>query len=272
MKKSIVTFAFLCFILFSSAQKIIEWPEFKGTTAPYIKILKIELHDTATIMDFRVHFAPDNWIRIPKETWIQDSNGGEKLYVKSAKGIEIDTEHFTPESGINEYTLYFPPIGEEVETIDYLEHQWKIYEIELGRREKFSIFPKPLLGNWLRTDGSNEWMFGFYNDVVIYDNEIWKQVLISQKEDIYQLMLQKEGKKKKLVAKPKGDKLLIGPDEANLELFSKELTRNSDYVIPNDEEFRLPVFNKDTAYYKGYIKGYDQRMGETGMVYVNNIL
>lgn len=272
MKKLIVTFAFLSLILFSHAQKVIEWPEFKGTNAPYIKILKVELHDTATVMDFRVHFAPNMWIRIPKETWIQDSNGGEKLYVKSAKGIEIDTEHFTPESGINEYTLYFPPVGKDVQSIDYMEDQWKIFGIELVPGEQFSIFPEDLLGSWLRTDGSNEWMYGFYNDVVIYDSEIWKQVLISQKEDIYQLMLQKEGKKKKLVAKPKGDQLLIGPDEANLELFSKALTNNPGYVIPDDEEFKLPVFKQDTAYYKGYIKGYNPWMGETGMVYVNNVL
>jgi thiol-disulfide isomerase/thioredoxin len=272
MKKSIVTFAFLCFILFSYAQKVIEWPEFKGTTAPYIKILKIELHDTATVMDFRVHFTPNMWIRVPKETWIQDNNGGEKLYVKSAKGIKINEEHYTPENGLNEYTLYFPPVGNDVQSIDYMEDQWKIFGIELAPGEHFSIFPEELLSNWLRTDGSNEWVYGFYDDLVIYNSEIWKQVLISQKEDFYQLMLQKDGKKKKLIAKPKGDQLLIGPDEASLELFSKNLTNNSGYVIPNDEGFQLPIFNPDTAYYRGYMKGYDPRMGETGMVYVNNVL
>ena len=272
MKKLIVTFAFLGFILFSHAQKVIEWPEFKGTTAPFIKILKIELHDTATVMDLRVHFAPNNWIRVPEETWIQDSKGGEKLYVKHAKGIKINEKHFTPENGLNEYTLYFPPVDDDVKTIDYMVSDWKIFGIELVPGEQFSIFPEELLGSWMRTDGSNEWMYGFFDEFVIYDNEIWKQVLISQKEDISQLMLQKEGKKKKLVVKQKGEQLLIGPDEANLELFSKEQTSHSDYVIPNDEEFQLPVFNQDTAYYKGYIKGYDPRMGETGMVYVNNIL
>ncbi len=219
-----------------------------------------------------MHFAPNMWIRVPKETWIQDSKGGEKLYVKHAKGIKINEQHFTPENGLNEYTLYFPPVGKDVTSIDYIESDWKIFGIELVPGEHFSIFPEELLGSWLRTDGSNEWIYGFYDDVVVYDSEIWKQVLISQRDDIYQLRLQKDGKKKKLVVKQKGDELLIGPDENNLELFSRVLTNNPDYIIPNDEEFKLPVFNQDTAYYRGYIKGYDPRMGETGMVYVNNIL
>lgn len=272
MKKLVLTFTFLSLILFSYSQKVIERPEFKGTTAPYIKILKIELQDTATVMDFRVHFTPNRWIRVGEETYIQDSNGGEKLYVKSAKGIKINEQHFTPKSGLNEYTLYFPPVGKEVKSIDYMESQWKIFGIELAPEEQFSIFPEELQGNWLRTDGSNEWHYGFYDDVVIYDSEIWKQVLISQKGDFYQVLLQKDGKKKKLLVKPEGDKLFIGPEESSLQLYGKETLNNPNYTIPGDEEFQLPLFQKEKAYYKGYIKGYDPRMGETGMVYVNNLL
>jgi thiol-disulfide isomerase/thioredoxin len=272
MNKIILTSLLVFLTVAASAQKVIERPSFKGTTANYIKILKVEMTDTATVIDFRVHFTPNMWIRVPKETWIQDSNGGEKLYVKSAKGIEIGTEHFTPENGVNEYTLYFPPVGDEAEAIDYLEHQWKIFGIDLGRSEKFSIFPEPLLGNWLRTDGSNEWVYGFYEDMVVYDGHIWKQVLISQKDGLYEVVLQKEGKRKRLIVKQQDDLLLIGTDKDNLEFFSRETTEKPGYVFANDEEFRLPIFKKDTAFYCGYIKGYHPDMGKTGMIYVNNIL
>jgi thiol-disulfide isomerase/thioredoxin len=272
MSKSFMTSVMFLLAISLSAQKVIETPTFKGTTADYVKITKIELHDTATVIGFEVHFKPNWWIQVPKETWIQDSRGGEKLYVKSASGIEIDERHTTPKNGINEYTLYFPPVGEDVKSIDFMEVKWKIFGIELAPEERFSIFPDELLGNWLRTDGSNEWVYGFYDDMVIYDSEIWKQVLINSEGDTYQVLLQKDGKRKKLLVKQQDDKLLIGPNESGLELFSRELTSNPDYAIPNDEAFQLPVFKKDTAWYKGYIKGYDPRMGETGMVYVNNIL
>lgn len=255
-----------------SAQKVIENPSFKGTTANYVRILKIELHDTATVIDFRVDFKPGSWISVPEETWIQDSRGGEKLYVKSAIGIPIGERHTTPENGINRYTLYFPPLGDEVETIDYLEVKWKIYEIDLGRREKFSIFPEPLLGNWLRADGSNEWVYGFYEDFVVFDSEIWKQVLISRQDDASVVMLQKDGRREKIVVKQQGDDLLIGPNENAMERFSRRLTSDTEATIPGDEAFKLPVFKNDSAVYRGYIKGYHPDMGKTGMIYVNNIL
>jgi thiol-disulfide isomerase/thioredoxin len=254
------------------AQRVIENPNFKGTTASYIKILKIELTDTATAIDFRVHFSPNMWIRVPSDTYIQNSAGGDKLFVRSAKGIKINEEHFTPENGVNEYTLYFPPLDKNVETFDYQEAQWKIFGIELKPQEHFSIFPAGLLGNWLRTDGSNEWVYGFFDDFVIYESEIWKQVLISQKDDLYTLVLRKNGKSKKLVIKQQGENLLIGPDETNMEPFSREETVVPGFSVKNDEAFQLPVFKKDSAFYSGYIKGYVPQMGGTGMIYVNNIL
>ena len=271
MKKNIL-FISLCFFVFSVYAQTIEWPVFKGTTASYIKILKIELTDTATVMDFRVHFSPNMWIRVPSDTYIQNSAGGDKLFVRSAKGIKINEEHFTPENGINEYTLYFPPLDKNVETFDYQEAQWKIFGIELKPREHFSIFPAGLPGCWLRTDGSNEWVYGFFDDFVIYESEIWKQVLISQKDDLYNLVLRKNGKSKKLVMKHRDEFLLIGPDETNLESFRREETAIPGFVSKNDEAFQLPVFKKDSAFYSGYIKGYVPQMGGTGMIYVNNII
>jgi hypothetical protein len=270
--KKIILFTSLCFFVFSVYAQTIEWPGFKGTTASYIKILKIELTDTATVMDFRVHFSPNMWIRVPSDTYIQNSAGGDKLFVRSAKGIKINEEHFTPENGVNDYTLYFPPLDKNVETFDYQEAQWKIFGIELKPQEHFSIFPTGLLGNWLRTDGSNEWVYGFFDDFVIYESEIWKQVLISQKDDLYNLVLRKNGKSKKLVMKQQDENLLIGTDEANMELFSREETAIPGFVSQNDEAFQLPVFKKDSAFYSGYIKGYVPQMGGTGMIYVNNII
>jgi len=34
--------------------------------------------------------------------------------------------------------------------------------------------PQSLQGNWLKTDGSNEWVYGIYDSLVICDNEFWK--------------------------------------------------------------------------------------------------
>lgn len=272
MKKIILFTLFVLFVCHVFAQKTIEWPVFKGSNCNYVKIVKIELSDTATVMDFRIHFTPNMWIKIPDETYIQNSVGGDKMFVRSAKGIKINEEHFTPENGINEFTIYFPPLDKSVEMIDFGDMSWKIFGIELIPQEHFSIFPAGLPGNWLRTDGSNEWVYGFFDDFVIYESEIWKQVLISQKDDLYNVVLRKNGKSKKLVIKQQDENLLIGTDEANMELFSREETVIPGFVSQNDKAFQLPVFKKDSAFYSGYIKGYMPQMGGTGMIYVNNIL
>src|SRR5690606_16862474 len=157
--------------------KTIQNPSFSATTANYVNITKIELQDTVTKIDFEVKYFPQWWINVSsEETYIQNSKGGEKFYVKRAEGIKLDDKHWTPESGINAYTLYFPAIDKNIETIDFMEQQWKIFDIDLTDKEKSQFIPKEIQGNWLRTDGSNEWVYGIYDDKVIYQNKIWNNV------------------------------------------------------------------------------------------------
>lgn len=274
MKKLLLLASFALISLSLSAQTIIENPRFAATTAEYVKIKKIELQDTVTKIDFEVTYFPNWWIRVSsEETYIQNSAGGDKLYVKRAEGIKLNEEHWTPEGGLNKYTLYFPPLEKGVEKIDFLEESWRIFDIDIRGGEPIaSIIPDEIQGNWLKTDGSNEWSYGIYKDMVTYKDQVWKNVLVTNKGKNYRLILKNETSQEELVIKRKKDKLLIGNASDNQHLFSKTKTYNPNYVLENDEEFKLPVFKADTAIYKGYIKGYHPKMGKTGMVYVNDIL
>ena len=275
MKKFLLLLLIPLSSIISFSQIVVENPKISATTAPYVEITKIELHDTATIMDFEVTFKPKWWIRVLEDqTYIQNSKGGEKWYVTGAKGIELNEKHKTPESGKNIYTLYFPPIDTSIETIDFMEEEWKIFDIELQPREHFSIIPEPLKGNWLRTDGSNKWVVGFYDNMVIYKNECWDQILIStRKKNNYKVALRKEGKQEFIHIKlSKNGKLLVGTDPGNLELLSREKTVDPGYRIKDDTAFSIPVFKTGNTLYKGYINGYHPKMGSTGMVYVDDIV
>jgi thiol-disulfide isomerase/thioredoxin len=255
------------------AQKTIVNPKFSATTANYVKITKIELLDTATVIDFEVTYFPKWWINISSDkTYIQNSNGGEKLYVKSADGIILNEKHWTPESGINNYTLYFPAMEKGIERIDYQAEWWKIFDIALTEKESTSFIPKEIQGNWLKTDGSNEWTYGIYDDKVIWKNKIWKNILLNTKGKIYELTLKDGTQQDKIYLQFEKENLLIGGSPENKQLFSKTKTYKSTYIIENDKEFSLPVFNLDTAIYKGYISGYHPKMGSTGMAYVNDII
>lgn len=274
MKKLLLLVSFTLISLSLFAQTVIENPRYAATTANYVKITKIELQDTLTKIDFEVSYFPNWWIRVSSsETYIQNSNGGDKYYVKRAEGIKLDENHWTPESGMNKYTLYFPPIEKNIEKIDFLEESWKIYDIDIrGGKPMASIIPAEIQGNWLKIDGSNEWDYGVFEDKIIYKDEVWKNVLVTSKGKNYRLILKNDDAHEELFIKKKKDKLLIGNSPDDLHLYSKSKTYKSTYVLENDEEFKLPVFNADTAIYKGYIKGYHPKMGKTGMVYVDNIL
>jgi thiol-disulfide isomerase/thioredoxin len=274
MKKILIlTTLALMIDLGTFGQKTIDNPKFSATTANYVRITKIELQDTATIIDFEVKFFPKWWISISTDkTYIQNSNGGEKLYLKRADGIILNEKHWTPESGINVYTLYFPAIEKDVEKIDYRADSWNIFDIDLLEKETITFIPKEIQGNWLKTDGSNEWSFGIYDDKVIWKNKIWKNILLNTKGKIYELTLKDETQQEKIYLQFEKENLLIGGSPENKQLYSKTKTYKSTYIIENDKEYCLPIFNIDTAIYKGYISGYHPKMGSTGMAYVNDII
>ncbi len=274
MKKQLLflSFSIICSTVFS--QKIITNPKFSATTAPNVNITRIELQDTATVFDFEVDFFPGWWIKVSSaETCIQSSKGGEKLYVTKAEGIEMDTKHRTPKNGKNLYTLYFPPLDKSVETIDFLEESWKIFDIELTPQPEIAAFiPEELQGNWLCTDGSNEWVYGIYDDLIIYDNQVWEKILLKNKGRKYLIRMENDRKVENLEIKVKKDNILISNKGGKAEDFSREKNYVADYNIPKDIGFSAPVFRKDTAIYKGYIDGYHPKMAKTGVVHVNHNL
>lgn len=274
MRKTFVTLIIGLIYLNSFSQKSVISPKFSATTASYVNITGIELNDTITALNFEVDYFPGWWINVSSDkTFIRESKGGKKLYVKRSEGITLNKNHNTPASGKNIYTLYFPPIDKTVETIDYEEERWKIFDIEIVPQKHISVTPESLQGNWLRTDGSNEWVYGFYNNLVICDNEFWDKVMITNKGKDYHVSLQKDGKAKELFMRlAKNNRVYIGIEPNKMELFSRDKTVRPGYLIKNDEEFRLPVFKNDTAVYKGYIKGYHPKMDKTGMVYVDDII
>lgn len=77
MKKILFLFAILLSASSAFAQKIIDKPDYGLSNLPG-SITKIELTPEATILHFYIKYYPGQWIFIPKESFIQDVNGGKK--------------------------------------------------------------------------------------------------------------------------------------------------------------------------------------------------
>lgn len=276
--KRIILLTLICAAgLFVYAQKVIENPGFHAATSEKISITRIELQDTCTVLHFSMTDNPGGGFNIPPESYIQPSAGGNKLYVTRAEGLKIGESVAVPASGKLLYKLFFPRVDPSLEMIDFGEDSengsWFFYNLELVPQKHVSIFPEAIEGNWFRTDGSREWVYGFQSPVVMFKSQLFESVKVSDFGKGYQLSLTKDGKTLTIYTQPASDNsLLIGTDPKKLERYSREPEVNPDYILPGDDEYKLPVIKPGTAVYSGYLKGYLPRMGKTGMVYVSNVI
>ncbi|WP_215223753.1 TlpA family protein disulfide reductase [Echinicola shivajiensis] len=265
----------LSYLTSFSQNRIIENPPFEVTTAPNVKITSLELRDTTTVLHFKVNYPPGRWISVgTSDTRIINSAGGEPLYVKKSEGIALNERHIMDESGVHQYVLYFPPLEKGTEKIDFLENQWKIFDIHLTDQPIVdSPFPPSLLGNWLKTDGSNGWTYSFDKDKLIMNRKVFTIVEVKSKKKKGEIIYQTEDQLNSLFYKEgKNGQMLIDFSPKNMETYSQQTTEVPSYHITNDDFFETPIFSKDSAVYTGYIKGYHPKLGKTGLLHLDNVL
>lgn len=279
MKNSFLTLTLIFALCLSSvnAQKVIDEPKHGISIAPYLNLTKIELRDSTTIMSFFVNFTPGNWISIPKETYIQNPIDNEKLYVVTTEGIPFNEKYWMPDSGQVAFKLFFPPVSEEWETMDYgegnEEGNWAIYDIRLKPHKSSSLVPKEFKGNWYSTT-NGAWELGLLDTKAIYKNQVWEykdgdfseskgNVTLARKEKETRLYLKKEKK----------GKLLAGEDSKNLKIYASKDILSSLKFSKSTSIYTSPVFNYDSVTFNGFIAGYSPRVGfKTFVIYVNDIL
>ena len=115
--------------------KYIQNPRYAAKKGNGLEIVEIELMDTATVIYFEYHGAPNNWIRIPSQSCIQPADGGKLLYAKGAVGMPFDEKVYLGENGFMAYKLYFPPVDKKTTLIHFKEANpggsWFIFDIEI---------------------------------------------------------------------------------------------------------------------------------------------
>jgi len=271
MKKQLALVIFTVILSFTGySQKIIENPVVGLTIGPDLKLKKVELRDTATILSFHLKYQPNGVIIIPKETYIQPFNGKEKLFIKAAEGISIGKSFKMPDSGEADYQLIFPKIDSTVSRIDYVETSWFLYDIWLKHYRDRAV-AKEIKGNWFNKENGN-WEVSFLDTTAVYKNKVWQLGIEKFRNGEGSVSL-KNKKDKIMLYLKKGNKgsYLIGESPKLLKEFCSNIA-GLDFKS-SDEPFKLPVFKNDSAVIRGYIKGYLPRMGvKTAKLYVNDIL
>lgn len=258
--------------LTSMAQKIITNPlvGFDGKN-PNLKIVKISLSDTATVLNFETTAPAGNWIRIPKNTYIQVNGAKEKLFIKTTKGIPFNEKYTMPASGKKSYELVFPKIAATTGMIDYGEDSsdgWKIYDIELIKKQ--TPLPAFLYTEWYNKKNSNL-AIAFYNKAVVLDQQVWAYKAITQKGDHYNLTLSNNKTTKQIIIEK------LANNELNLTIgkLSTRLSSNKENCaqVLSKEVYQLPLLKNDSAVFSGYIKNYSPKLNtKTLMLAIDNII
>lgn len=128
----LLTGLLLCLACTLQAKKrVIERTPFCVRNTTSIEVSKVELSDTASVFHIYAKYRPKYWIKIAPESYLKDNNG-ETYPLRSGIGITPGKEFWMPESGEAEFKLVFPPLPENVTSVDFTEG----YEAEGG----FSIW------------------------------------------------------------------------------------------------------------------------------------
>lgn len=258
---------------YSQAQNSIENPEYGYATYPG-EITKIEMLDTTTVLHFKLKKLPWGYFHLHEESYIQDLSGDKKLFTTKLTGANFKRNDFPP-SGEVIYQLYFPPLSKTVKTIDFgveKERGGGIYDIILQEDENTLLLPKELRGNWLLTDGSNRWDYGFTSKYAIVDGAFWHYKSVNKKGEKYTIIIEKEGALKTIFAKlGNNGTVAFGNTPKTLENYSLTKLHIPNFKFKDHAEFENIVFNLDSTRYSGFIKGFSDKMAyKTAMVYVNN--
>jgi thiol-disulfide isomerase/thioredoxin len=276
MKKNFLSLLLLFVTVSTFSQKTIDKPDYGMSNIPG-SITKIELTPEATILHLHIEYRAGYWIYIPKESFIKDINGGEKLLVVKAAGIPLNEKYTMPESGQVDYQLYFPRLPATVNTIDFGEANeggsWAVNDIVINEEQEKSLLLNELQGNWLLADGSNQWQYGFYKSKAIVDKAIWNYQSVKKDKKSYTILLERNGKQKTIFAQIDPKKgTSFGSDKKQMQLYSTTKIDNPNYKLANDPVFSNSVLKTDSTTYSGVIKGYSTRTKiKTGAVHVNNV-
>ena len=109
----------LAFAACQSGPRTVENPLVETSNTMTLDIVKVELTDSATILQVDAYFQPRYWIRIDSKTYLQAD--GQKYALTAAQGITPDSLFWMPDSGEASFQLTFQPLPFGTKKFDFIE-------------------------------------------------------------------------------------------------------------------------------------------------------
>lgn len=129
-KKTFITLLYVLIAMAIQAQKPIVWEKpsaFMGQYNSEFKITKVELKQTETVLHITANYAPNQWIRFAKESFLLTPDGKKYAITSGIKtneqetNLTLDSLFWMPESGTANLALHFKPVPLDTKEMDFLE-------------------------------------------------------------------------------------------------------------------------------------------------------
>lgn len=138
-----------------SGPRVVENPLIETSNTMTLDITRVELTDTATILQVDAYFTPHYWIRISSDTYL--NAGGKKYALTKATGITPDSLFWMPESGEASFQLTFQPLPLRTRSFDFIESDcddcFKLFGIDLTGKKTYDA-PEDIPAEAMQVDGN----------------------------------------------------------------------------------------------------------------------
>ena len=202
MKAKIFTLLFSLLALVAYAQtpnEIWEKPVSGYNSHSHVfSIAQVALGNDRTEVTFHVSFRPNHWIRMASTSYLQV--GDRRFAMRKempqwpAEGSTLimpDEQFILPESGEVKFTMVFEALPRGTTHFDLIEPAgWQIFNIRPG-----NVLPQGLTDTYWRNEATGEWLIGFAEHHIIYNNCVWDILSQTEKKDNYTFVASK-GKEK----------------------------------------------------------------------------
>lgn len=151
-------------------------------------IAQVALGNDRTEVTFHVSFRPNHWIRMASTSYLQV--GDRRFAMRKempqwpAEGSTLimpDEQFILPESGEVKFTMVFEALPRETTHFDLIEPAgWQIFNIRPG-----NVLPQGLTDTYWRNEATGEWLIGFAEHHIIYNNCVWDILSQTEKKDSY---------------------------------------------------------------------------------------
>ena len=160
-----------------------------------INVTKVTLSDNRTELTMHVSYVKGAWITIAPNTVLKTD--GKDFALRSATVLTPGEQYTLKDDTVN-FVLTFEPMPVTTKRFDFVEPGgWHLLNIRNA-----SDLPEGITDTYWRNETTGDWLIGFAEKHVVYQNKVWDIVRRTEKKDAYTLTLDdgiivKVGKMKK---------------------------------------------------------------------------